>query len=215
MADAAMRAGTLVPDALMIRLILGELRSRGWVSETSQPMVLSSVAAATATASSSESEPEVDDYVTELPTPAVPAQASDHPSASFILDGFPRTVSQAEQFDSQIAMNLVIEIVTPTAIILDRIGGRLVHAPSGRVYNTTFNPPRVPGRDDVTGEPLTRRIDDDVDTWKTRLRKFEETSRPLLEYYRRKGLLWTVQGDSSDEISPRLFQEIERRFVQA
>ncbi len=208
MAEAAMRKGALVPDKLMIRLILGELRSRGWVSSTSsQPMVLSS-ASATATALQPD-----DDYVTDHDNVPVPVQPSEDPTASFILDGFPRTVSQANQLDAQLTINLVIEIVTPSSIILDRIASRMVHAPSGRVYNSTFNPPKVSGRDDVTGEPLTRRADDDLETWKMRLKKFDETSRPLLEHYRRKGVLWTVQGNSSDEITPFLFREVEKRFM--
>ena len=208
MADAAMRAGNLVPDKLMIRLILGELRSRGWTSGSAQPMVLSSSSAAMA-----EMEAEPDSYVTDSDAVTLPIQPSDDPTASFILDGFPRTVSQATQLDGRIAMNLVVEIVTPTWIILDRICNRFVHAPSGRVYNTTFNPPRVAGRDDITGEALTRRTDDDVETWKTRLKQFEDTSRPLLDHYRRQGVVWTVRGDSSDEITPSLFAEVERRFV--
>ena len=214
MAEAAVQAGRLVPDPLMVRLILGELKTRGWVANLSQPLYLSSAGAATAMSDSgSGSDLEVDDFVAELPAPAVPAQASEDPSASFILDGFPRTVSQAMQLDEQIPMNLVLEIVTPTSIILERISSRLVHAPSGRVYNTTFNPPRVAGRDDVTGEPLTRRADDDLDTWRCRLKKFDETSRPLLEHYRRKNLVLTVKGNSSDEITPALFREIERKFA--
>ena len=88
-----------------------------------------------------------------------------------------------------------------------------MHAPSGRVYNTDFNTPKVAGKDDVTGEPLTKREDDGEKTWKQRLRKFDETSRPLLEHYDKKGVLWTVEGNSSDEISPRLFAEFERRFA--
>ena len=201
-----MKAGTLVPDGLMIRLILGELRSRGWVSEAALPLTLSSTAAGA-------SVPETDDFVADVSTPPVPVQASEAPTASFILDGFPRTASQADQLDAQININLVVNIITPTSIILDRIANRLIHAPSGRVYNNTFNPPQVSGRDDVTGEPLTRRADDDPDTWKARLRKFEDTSRPLLEHYGHKGVLWTVEGSSSDEISPLLFEEFERRFV--
>jgi len=65
----------------------------------------------------------------------------------------------------------------------------------------------------VTGEPLTKRIDDDENTWFERLKKFEETSEPLLEHYAKKGVLWEVKGNSSDEISPKLFQEFEKRFV--
>ena len=80
------------------------------------------------------------------------------------------------------------------------------------MYNTTFNAPRVQGRDDVTGEQLTKREDDSEETWRERLRKFEETSEPLLEHYARKGVLWEVEGRSSDEISPKLYREFERRF---
>lgn len=87
-----------------------------------------------------------------------------------------------------------------------------MHEPSGRVYNTSFNKPQLTGRDDLTGERLTQRTDDDEETWKARLKKFDETSKPLLEHYSGKGVLWTVEGNSSDEISPKLFQEIERRF---
>lgn len=65
----------------------------------------------------------------------------------------------------------------------------------------------------MTGEKLTKRPDDDEETWVKRLRKFEETSEPLLEHYARKGVLWEVEGGSSDEISPKLFKEFERRFV--
>ncbi|TVY51909.1 GTP:AMP phosphotransferase, partial [Lachnellula suecica] len=138
---------------------------------------------------------------------------SNDPTASFILDGFPRTASQATQLDALIPINLVVSLRTPTEVILSRIAGRWTHAPSGRVYNTTFNAPKVPGRDDVTGEKLVKREDDKEETWIKRLRKFEETSEPLLEHYARKGVLWEVEGGSSDEISPKLFGEVERRFV--
>ncbi len=81
------------------------------------------------------------------------------------------------------------------------------------MYNTDFNKPKLEGKDDVTGEELTKRADDDEETWLRRLSKFEETSKPLLEHYGNKGVLWTVQGVSSDEITPRLFREVERRFT--
>ncbi|EEH11237.1 adenylate kinase [Histoplasma capsulatum var. duboisii H88] len=135
-----------------------------------------------------------------------------NPNASFILDGFPRTATQATSLDSLIPINLVVHLLTPPAIIISRIASRWVHAPSGRVYNTQFNAPKEPGKDDVTGEPLVQRADDSIETWKQRLRKFEETSRSLLEHYERRGCLWRVEGESSDEISPKLFAEIERRF---
>lgn len=65
----------------------------------------------------------------------------------------------------------------------------------------------------MTGEKLTKREDDDEETWRNRLRKFEETSLPLLEHYDKLGVLWKVEGNSSDEISPKLFAEVEKRFA--
>ncbi|KAG8526932.1 uncharacterized protein KY384_008361 [Bacidia gigantensis] len=181
-AQSHMKSGSLVPDNMILQLILSELQAKDWVSSES---------------SVSDSEP---------------ARPSDSPSASFILDGFPRTSLQASRLDTLIPVNLVVSLITPINIIIGRIADRWVHAPSGRVYNTGFNKPKLEGKDDITGEPLTRREDDNEDTWKTRLKKFGETSEPLLEHYDKKGLLWTVQGNSSDEISPKLFTEFEDRF---
>ena len=181
-AEGAMKAGNLVPDDMILRLILDALKAKRWVSTTSS----------------------IDD-----PTPATPSSS---PSASFILDGFPRTSVQACKLDSIIPVNLVVSLITPVEIILGRIAGRWVHAPSGRVYNTTFNPPKVAGKDDLTGESLTKRADDDEETWRQRLKKFDETSEPLLEHYEKRGLLWTVKGNSSNEISPQLYTEFENRF---
>ncbi|MCJ1463668.1 hypothetical protein MMC07_002276 [Pseudocyphellaria aurata] len=183
-AEDAMKAGNLVPDEMILRLILAELKSKNWL-----PTHTSLTSSA----------------------PAPPPSAA--PSASFILDGFPRTAIQAARLDALVPINLVVSLITPVNIILERIASRWVHAPSGRVYNTGFNKPRVAGRDDVTGEELTQRADDDEETWRMRLRKFDETSKPLLEHYGGKGVLWTVEGDSSDEISPKLFQEFEKRFA--
>ncbi|KAI4287095.1 MAG: hypothetical protein L6R35_003646 [Caloplaca aegaea] len=182
-AETFIRAGNLVPDDMILKLILDELQSKRWVSSGSSV------------------------------TDAAPAEPSKNPSASFILDGFPRTAAQASRLDSLIPINLVVSLITPVNIILSRIASRWVHAPSGRVYNTDFNAPKHSGKDDVTGEPLTKRVDDDEETWKSRLKKFDETSQPLLEHYHKKGVLWTVKGNSSDEITPKLFQEFETRFA--
>jgi len=201
-----MRSGALVPDAMILRLILNELKTRGWIAPPGrpEPLTLSSTAAA--------QDFNTDHFVEQPSLAHSSPHTSEEPSASFILDGFPRTASQALQLDSLIPINLVVSLKTPFSIILERIAGRWVHAPSGRVYNTTFNKPMVEGRDDVTGEKLTKRADDDEETWKTRLKKFEETSEPLLEHYAKKGVLWEVEGRSSDEISPVLFGEFESRF---
>lgn len=158
-ADSYIKAGALVPDDMILRLILSELKSKSWVSSHSS----------------------VSD--------AAPALPSNDPSASFILDGFPRTSPQASRLDSLVPVNLVVSLITPTSVIIDRIKDRWVHAPSGRVYNAGFNRPKTEGRDDVTGEPLTKRDDDQPETWQARLRKFDETSEPLLAHYEKKGIL--------------------------
>lgn len=181
-AESYMNAGSLVPDETILKLILTELKAKSWIPASSS----------------------INDASPTLP--------SESPTASFILDGFPRTSVQAIKLDNVIPVNLVVSIITPINIILNRIADRWVHAPSGRVYNTGFNKPKVDGHDDVTGEPLTKRDDDKESTWKARLKKFQETSEPLLEHYETKGLLWSVKGDSSDEISPKIFSEFERRF---
>jgi adenylate kinase len=207
-----MKSGALVPDAMILRLILNELKTRGWLFSPEGPQTLT--LASSAVAASAE-DFEADNFV-EYPSLAQSSSSpltSEDPSASFILDGFPRTHSQATQLDGLIPINFVVSLKTPFSAILDRIASRWVHAPSGRVYNTSFHPPKVAGRDDVTGEPLTKRADDDEATWMTRLKKFEETSEPLLEHYAKKGILWEVSGNTSDEISPKLFAEFERRFT--
>jgi len=206
-AESIMKSGQLVPDTMMLRLIMNELNKRGWVqSEPVMPYTLNS------TGISGQADTFVDDVIVGAPM-TQGYSYSDSPNASFILDGFPRNVTQASQVDNLIPVNFVVHIHTPANVVMDRIKNRWVHAPSGRVYNTTFNPPKVAGKDDVTGEALVRRDDDDPAVWEARLTQFDKTSIPLLEHYDRKGLLWTVTGNSSDEISPKLFQEFERRFA--
>ena len=187
-----MAEGKLVPDAVILDLILGKLLDNGYIRRQS-PLY--------ARRANLTTDPAKTQY-----------DAADDADASFILDGFPRTAQQARQVDALLPMNLVVHIVTPTEIIIDRIKNRWVHAPSGRVYNTTFNPPKVEGKDDVTGEELTRRDDDGEEVWRNRLGMFEEASMPLLDHYDKKGIMWEVTGNSSDEISPKLFKEFERRF---
>lgn len=211
-----MKAGGLVSDDLILRLIRNELNHRGWIF-SSHPcgdvMTLASSSAA-ASAEPASAGADVETFISSpehargYPRP----RASDDPSASFLLDGFPRTACQAAQLDDIVSINWAVSIKTPLDVVLGRISGRWVHEPSGRVYNTTFNKPKVPGKDDVTGEPLVRRSDDDEGVYRARFKKFQETSEPLLEHYARKGVLWEVEGLSSDEISPKLFEEFQRRF---
>ncbi|ROW07891.1 hypothetical protein VMCG_03602 [Cytospora schulzeri] len=208
--ESTLKAGNLVSDSIILRVISNEFHKRGWLG---QPQVM--------TLNSSAISPEAEAYNTEnemaafmSAMPKNTSGPSDDPSASFLLDGFPRTALQANKLDDLVPINLAVSITTPFEVLLDRITGRWVHEPSGRVYNTTFNAPKVPGRDDITGEPLVKRVDDDEDTYRTRFKKFQETSEPLLEHYARKGVLWEIQGTSSDEISPRLFKEFEKRFCE-
>lgn len=203
-----MKAGTLVPDTMILRLIVNELTTRGWLRDDNlRPYSVY------ASAGMEAADPTVDSISIPSDLRAARYSYSDDPAASFILDGFPRTAGQAQQLDELIPINMVVNIDTPAEIILDRICNRWVHEPSGRVYNTTFNPPKAPGLDDVTGEPLTRRSDDNPDVWKARLQTFKESSEPLLEHYDKMGVLVTCSGNSSDEITPKLIKEFSKRFA--
>lgn len=209
-----MKAGSLVPDSTILRLITNELTTRGWLTPTTKPKPLTINSMAASLGSVNAFASAQDDYISSAPTlnQQVQYDYSDRPNASFILDGFPRTVDQAIQLDKLVPINLVVHLKTPTSVILDRICNRWIHAASGRVYNTTFHAPKVAGKDDITGEPLVQRDDDKPETWKARLEKFEQTSEPLLEHYDKLGVLWKVEGNSSDEITPKLFDEFNSRF---
>lgn len=102
----------------------------------------------------------------------------------FILDGFPRTVGQAQKLDEMLAargqsIDKVLNFNVPDAQLVERVTGRWVHAASGRSYHTKFAPPRVPGTDDVTGEPLMQRKDDNAETLKSRLAAFHAQTAPV------------------------------------
>ncbi len=102
----------------------------------------------------------------------------------YLFDGFPRTIPQAEAMkDAGVGLDYVLEIAVPDAAIVDRMSGRRVHQPSGRVYHITHNPPKVSGKDDVTGEDLMQRDDDREETVKTRLKVYHDQTEVLLGYY--------------------------------
>jgi adenylate kinase len=215
-AESIMKTGALIPDSTILRLITSELTTRGWIKtpKSQKPLTLNSMGASLNPMDSvTAGADDIDNYITSEPSKDVKYDYSDSPDASFILDGFPRTAAQADQLDAFFPINLVVELKTPVSVILDRICNRWTHPASGRVYNTTFNAPKVDGKDDVTGEPLVQRDDDNPETWRARLSKFEETSKPLLDHYDKLGVLWRVEGNSSDEISPKLFEEFGRRFA--
>jgi adenylate kinase len=103
----------------------------------------------------------------------------------YLLDGFPRTIPQAEALKREgVALDYVLEVDVPDDEILTRMTGRRVHPGSGRVYHVKFNPPKVADRDDVTGEALILRDDDKPETVKKRLEVYRKQTRPLVDYYR-------------------------------
>jgi adenylate kinase len=102
----------------------------------------------------------------------------------FLFDGFPRTIPQAEAMkQAGVKLDYVLEIDVPFDAIIERMSGRRSHPASGRTYHVKFNPPKVAGVDDVTGEPLVQRDDDKEDTVRKRLQVYSDQTRPLVDYY--------------------------------
>ena len=105
-------------------------------------------------------------------------------AAGFLFDGFPRTIAQAEALkQAGVKLDYVLEIDVPLEAIVERMSGRRSHPASGRTYHIKFNPPKEPGKDDVTGEPLVQRDDDREETVKKRLDVYSQQTRPLVDYY--------------------------------
>ena len=112
----------------------------------------------------------------------------------FLFDGFPRTIPQAEAMKAAgVALDAVLEIDVPDAEIIERMSGRRVHPASGRTYHVKFNPPKVAGKDDATGEDLIQRDDDSEATVRHRLAVYQSQTRPLVEYY----TAWAASGDAA------------------
>ena len=112
--------------------------------------------------------------------------------AGYLFDGFPRTLPQAEAMKAAgAAIDFVLEIDVADSEIIERMSGRRVHPASGRTYHLKFNPPKVEGRDDVTGEALILRDDDKEETVKKRLQVYHSQTKPLIEYYQK----WAATGD--------------------
>jgi adenylate kinase len=111
----------------------------------------------------------------------------------FLFDGFPRTIPQADAMKTAgVAIDAVVEIDVPDEEIIKRMSGRRVHLASGRTYHVTFNPPKVEGKDDVTGEPLIQRDDDQEETVRKRLDVYHAQTEPLVAYYKQ----WARTGEA-------------------
>jgi len=138
----------------------------------------------------------------------------------FLFDGFPRTIPQAEAMKSAgVKLDYVLEIDVPFEAIIDRMSGRRSHPASGRTYHVKFNPPKVAGLDDVTGEALIQRDDDKEETVKKRLEVYSAQTRPLVDYYSN----WARQDPATapryraisgmgsvDDITARAFEALSR-----
>ena len=138
----------------------------------------------------------------------------------FLFDGFPRTIPQADAMkEAGVDLDYVVEIDVDDAEIVRRLSGRRVHPASGRTYHIQFQPPKVAGKDDVTGEDLIQRDDDKEETVRKRLQVYHSQTRPLVEYYSR----WAASGDARapryrkvpgtggvDEIRDRIFAALSR-----
>ncbi|XP_078070267.1 GTP:AMP phosphotransferase AK3, mitochondrial [Mustelus asterias] len=124
--------------------------------------------------------------------------------SNWLLDGFPRTLPQAEELQKVCQPDTVINLNVPFETIKKRLTSRWIHPGSGRVYNVDFNPPKITGIDDVTGELLIQRNDDKPETVTLRLQAYEEQTRPVLEYYQNKGILEVFSGTETNKIWPEL-----------
>lgn len=136
-------------------------------------------------------------------------------ASGYLFDGFPRTIPQADALkDAGVKVDIVLEIAVPDADIIDRMSGRRVHVASGRTYHVRFNPPKSEGKDDLTGDPLIQREDDQEDVVRKRLEVYHAQTSVLVNYYSQ----WARSGDAQapryrkvegvgtvDEIKQRVF----------
>ncbi|XP_062130441.1 adenylate kinase [Drosophila sulfurigaster albostrigata] len=134
----------------------------------------------------------------------------------FLLDGFPRTVVQAEKLDKLLdkrktGLDAVIEFAIDDNLLVRRITGRLIHQASGRSYHEEFAPPKIAMKDDITGEPLIRRSDDNAEALKKRLESYHKQTKPLVDYYGLRGLHFKVDAAKK---SSDVFSTIDSIFLR-
>lgn len=145
--------------------------------------------------------------------------AQDDCKGGYLFDGFPRTIPQAEAMkEAGVALDYVLEVDVPDADIIERMAGRWVHLASGRTYHVKYNPPKVAGKDDETGEDLIQRDDDKEETVRKRLEVYHSQTKPLVNFYAK----WFAQADAKapkvkkiegvgnvDQITARVFDALK------
>lgn len=139
-------------------------------------------------------------------------EALGHEDRSLLLDGFPRTMEQAEALEKKMHVDFVINLDIPTETIVERISDRWIHAPSGRVYSYSYKPPKIHGLDDLTGEPLTQREDDKPEKVRKRMEAYDQITAPLVDYYQQQGVLHNFHGTMSDVIYVQVKQFLTDKF---
>nr|XP_027201374.1 uncharacterized protein LOC113795379 [Dermatophagoides pteronyssinus] len=135
----------------------------------------------------------------------------------YIFDGFPRSIRQAETLEKALAkhgerVSAVLFFSANDQTIMSRLSGRRIHLPSGRTYHVTGKPPKVPGKDDVTGEDLVQRSDDCAEAIKQRLETYKRETQPLINFYRERKLLLTLNGN---EEYPTVHRDIKELYALA
>jgi adenylate kinase len=119
----------------------------------------------------------------------------------FLFDGFPRTIPQAQALkESGVEIDAVVEIQVPDENIITRMSGRLVHMASGRTYHTSFNPPKIAGKDNETGEDLTQRDDDKEEVVRDRLKVYHEQTAPLVDFYQEHQGYLAIDGTKNVDV---------------
>ena len=126
----------------------------------------------------------------------------------YILDGFPRTIAQADALASMSDVDYVVNFVIERETILKRLSGRRVCKSTGRTYHILYNPPKVEGIDDETGEPLIQRDDDKEEAILNRLDVYEKSTAPLIDYYKKKGLLIDLDASKNPEEIFEAFKKV-------
>lgn len=130
----------------------------------------------------------------------------------FILDGFPRTLRQAEELDKMTELDLVLNFVAPYEVIIERLSGRRICRRCGAIYHVKYMPPRVPGRCDKCGGELYQREDDKPEVVRRRLEQYRRQFKPIIEYYRSKGILVDVDAsEQADVVIPRIIEVLKSR----